>query len=168
MLLPIFFLIYKLLNPLFVFFCFFFFLMIRRPPRSTLFPYTTLFRSRPAVDGASLPPCCGGLVLLRRPPRAALHDHGPKATASATGTDDGSHSCAATGPSLYGPGHFPHPGHPWPAKGGNQFNEAWRSRAVLRDVLNATPGTSRDAHATLGPRCGSSTGVPYMRWTGPA
>src|SRR6266853_3217750 len=28
-------------------FLFFFFLMIRRPPRSTLFPYTTLFRSDP-------------------------------------------------------------------------------------------------------------------------
>src|SRR5690554_4696040 len=28
--------------------CFFFFLMIRRPPRSTLFPYTTLFRSKRA------------------------------------------------------------------------------------------------------------------------
>src|SRR5688572_31518374 len=28
------------------FICYFFFLMIRRPPRSTLFPYTTLFRSR--------------------------------------------------------------------------------------------------------------------------
>src|SRR5260221_14526225 len=27
-------------------YCLFFFLMIRRPPRSTLFPYTTLFRSR--------------------------------------------------------------------------------------------------------------------------
>src|SRR6266436_9017951 len=27
-------------------FFFFFFLMLRRPPRSTLFPYTTLFRSR--------------------------------------------------------------------------------------------------------------------------
>src|SRR3712207_7547613 len=27
-------------------FAFFFFLMIRRPPRSTLFPYTTLFRSK--------------------------------------------------------------------------------------------------------------------------
>src|SRR6202051_5236938 len=26
-----------------------FFLMIRRPPRSTLFPYTTLFRSRPLI-----------------------------------------------------------------------------------------------------------------------
>src|SRR5437867_10880488 len=29
----------------FCFFFFFFFLMLRRPPRSTLFPYTTLFRS---------------------------------------------------------------------------------------------------------------------------
>src|SRR5436309_15981532 len=31
--------------------CFFFFLMIRRPPRSTLFPYTTLFRSRRGAVG---------------------------------------------------------------------------------------------------------------------
>src|SRR5258707_10277279 len=31
----------------------FFFLMIRRPPRSTLFPYTTLFRSRLATATAS-------------------------------------------------------------------------------------------------------------------
>src|SRR5256885_12126386 len=30
---------------------FFFFLMIRRPPRSTLFPYTTLFRSSLTVEG---------------------------------------------------------------------------------------------------------------------
>src|SRR3712207_7533271 len=30
-----------------------FFLMIRRPPRSTLFPYTTLFRSRQGVAGAT-------------------------------------------------------------------------------------------------------------------
>src|SRR5258707_3217249 len=33
---------------------FFFFLMIRRPPRSTLFPYTTLFRSLPAAHGGVL------------------------------------------------------------------------------------------------------------------
>src|SRR2546422_10154745 len=33
---------------------FFFFLMIRRPPRSTLFPYTTLFRSLEA-DGSVEP-----------------------------------------------------------------------------------------------------------------
>src|SRR2546422_8597558 len=32
-------------------FSFFFFLMIRRPPRSTLFPYTTLFRSPPLLEG---------------------------------------------------------------------------------------------------------------------
>src|SRR5476649_2967267 len=41
---------------------FFFFLMIRRPPRSTLFPYTTLFRSThppsrcPAAARRALPP----------------------------------------------------------------------------------------------------------------
>src|SRR3954462_10953721 len=35
---------------------FLFFLMIRRPPRSTLFPYTTLFRSAPAqASGCTLP-----------------------------------------------------------------------------------------------------------------
>src|SRR2546425_13351569 len=34
---------------------FFFFLMIRRPPRSTLFPYTTLFRSHPSSCGKD---CC--------------------------------------------------------------------------------------------------------------
>src|SRR5437870_12309212 len=41
------------------FFFFFFFLMIRRPPRSTLFPYTTLFRS----DGTA----CQGNSLLFLP-----------------------------------------------------------------------------------------------------
>src|SRR2546422_6912963 len=39
---------------------FFFFLMIRRPPRSTLFPYTTLFRSL--------------IVALERGGRQLLHD----------------------------------------------------------------------------------------------
>src|SRR2546430_12292597 len=32
---------------------FFFFLMIRRPPRSTLFPYTTLFRSKSGVKAGA-------------------------------------------------------------------------------------------------------------------
>src|SRR6266853_5414608 len=41
-------------HPLFLlfFFFFFFFLMIRRPPRSTLFPYTTLFRPELATQQA--------------------------------------------------------------------------------------------------------------------
>src|SRR6476620_12227952 len=46
---------------LFFVYLFFFFLMIRRPPRSTLFPYTTLFRS-----------CCAPARwrATPRPPRA--------------------------------------------------------------------------------------------------
>src|SRR5436189_1281899 len=38
---------------------FFFFLMIRRPPRSTLFPYTTLFRS--CLAGCQVGECVDGL-----------------------------------------------------------------------------------------------------------
>src|SRR5688572_31594848 len=54
-----------------VFFCFFF-LMIRRPPRSTLFPYTTLFRS-PFVPVNQTGPRSAsihqrGSERLRRPP----------------------------------------------------------------------------------------------------
>src|SRR3712207_8272744 len=41
---------------------FFFFLMIRRPPRSTLFPYTTLFRSL-----ALFVPVCVTLIVLAGP-----------------------------------------------------------------------------------------------------
>src|SRR2546430_16653084 len=57
------------------FFVLFFFLMIRRPPRSTLFPYTTLFRSHPVA--VPLPP-------VHRALRAAVHvactraRHGPQ------------------------------------------------------------------------------------------
>src|SRR5205823_11823014 len=40
-------------NTLLLFFCSFFFLMIRRPPRSTLFPYTTLFRSIVTTGGVN-------------------------------------------------------------------------------------------------------------------
>src|SRR5438874_8114858 len=49
--------------------CFFFFLMIRRPPRSTLFPYTTLFRSLRTVALRSVRP-------RDRRPRPGRCDHG--------------------------------------------------------------------------------------------
>src|SRR6266404_6950544 len=42
--------IHRLSVRFYLFVSFFFFLMIRRPPRSTLFPYTTLFRSRQASE----------------------------------------------------------------------------------------------------------------------
>src|ERR1051326_9432276 len=46
-------------------FCgFFFFLMIRRPPRSTLFPYTTLFRSGSSMLTTKLCVPAGTLVHL--------------------------------------------------------------------------------------------------------
>src|SRR5436189_6213777 len=48
---PYFFLHFSSSIPLSLFF--FFFLMIRRPPRSTLFPYTTLFRSLYTSDDLS-------------------------------------------------------------------------------------------------------------------
>src|SRR5215211_9004423 len=52
-----------------VFVFFFFFLMIRRPPRSTLFPYTTLFRSvGKARHGAPSQETC-----LRPPNRSEEH-----------------------------------------------------------------------------------------------
>src|SRR3954449_8596246 len=46
-------LLFLLLSVLFLCFSFFFFLMIRRPPRSTLFPYTTLFRSTSELQSHS-------------------------------------------------------------------------------------------------------------------
>src|SRR6266571_7516880 len=49
---------------------FFFFLMIRRPPRSTLFPYTTLFRS---WLGAVRRRTGGPLLLHAREPRSEEH-----------------------------------------------------------------------------------------------
>src|SRR2546421_8660579 len=53
---------------------FFFFLMIRRPPRSTLFPYTTLFRSQDEVLEAQveqLETQRGSALRYRRPDRLA-------------------------------------------------------------------------------------------------
>src|SRR5688572_32784277 len=45
---------FLLLSYIFSFFFFLFFLMIRRPPRSTLFPYTTLFRSKSSERNGTL------------------------------------------------------------------------------------------------------------------
>src|SRR2546426_5142855 len=55
-------LLFVYVTSLFLFF-FFFFLMIRRPPRSTLFPYTTLFRSADAhAEGSRISARAGGGV----------------------------------------------------------------------------------------------------------
>src|SRR3989442_8225212 len=52
----------------------FFFLMIRRPPRSTLFPYTTLFRSLAAIARAPASPLLTlGLLAEREQRRSEEH-----------------------------------------------------------------------------------------------
>src|SRR3712207_9351307 len=59
----------------------FFFLMIRRPPRSTLFPYTTLFRSDLTDAGPRFGPChhdctVSEFLLLRREGGRRVFHHG--------------------------------------------------------------------------------------------
>src|SRR5437016_12099022 len=54
--------------------------MIRRPPRSTLFPYTTLFRSPPQKQaGQGAPPCpaerCGGRARDQAAGRVRSEEH---------------------------------------------------------------------------------------------
>src|SRR2546430_11118464 len=48
--------------------------MIRRPPRSTLFPYTTLFRSVPDADGLAAEQCCQHLAQWRDHTTEVDHD----------------------------------------------------------------------------------------------
>src|SRR2546426_7517417 len=55
---------------------FFFFLMIRRPPRSTLFPYTTLFRSRHQRLGLAAREQRGAVRARQRPDLAADRPYG--------------------------------------------------------------------------------------------
>src|SRR2546430_11356476 len=62
---------------------FFFFLMIRRPPRSTLFPYTTLFRS------------CGG-ARDRRGDQAGQEQGQPDQDAQADRVEPAPHQCAVS------------------------------------------------------------------------
>src|SRR2546426_7094942 len=69
-------------------FLFFFFLMIRRPPRSTLFPYTTLFRSRrivtkrPTTTGGSPIPEFTALTTSPRPGKRVRASAVPAGTPS--------------------------------------------------------------------------------------
>src|SRR2546429_8429791 len=77
--------LYLLLHLMHICVFFFFFLMIRRPPRSTLFPYTTLFRSEFPLSRCtpqSPRSGTGRRWLLRRPPsraqcRLCRSDRGP-------------------------------------------------------------------------------------------
>src|SRR5438552_10298854 len=63
---------------IFLFYSSFFFLLIRRPPRSTLFPYTTLFRSRhrPRPSPCSRTPrCCSSRPRRRNAAGSRSEEH---------------------------------------------------------------------------------------------
>src|SRR2546429_4239848 len=69
-------------------FSFFFFLMIRRPPRSTLFPYTTLFRSRASVGPLTRRVPCRVPALRRFVRHAPRHEPVSAAARRALGRSD--------------------------------------------------------------------------------
>src|SRR3712207_8062259 len=70
--------------------------MIRRPPRSTLFPYTTLFRSRELLEVGPLAPYLGELLLpdvrlslvVHRRSFPLLLEHPPQAARSEEHTSE--------------------------------------------------------------------------------
>src|SRR6266567_3812924 len=143
----------------------FFFLMIRRPPRSTLFPYTTLFRSARPPPGHDRP---GDRIRpeSRRPP-------GPRRRARRRRT-------AA--------GHHDDPGNP-PVSGSARWHAGWRylrlaahyrsstgtaAYPALVSGMVATPAiTVNNTTKLLGPviftssgQSESLAGVPVSSWSG--
>src|SRR3712207_8697071 len=72
--------------------------MIRRPPRSTLFPYTTLFRSRSETSNILYPEevvepvLPGPAAWLLAPDIGARRDHGVPAGASVAHSRSGEHT----------------------------------------------------------------------------
>src|SRR2546425_1900765 len=62
--------------------------MIRRPPRSTLFPYTTLFRSHPAPAARGARADAAALLLRRRPRRPREPHAGAEPRAVAVGRSE--------------------------------------------------------------------------------
>src|SRR2546422_5577036 len=96
--------------------CLFFFLMIRRPPRSTLFPYTTLFRSPVEPHGAVLRVLGSQEVHGQRAHGPLGHEGGPT-------LDD-------------------HPGEPRPVLVVAVYDE--RHVRILLDVAHASEVTASD------------------------
>src|SRR5687768_18163850 len=65
--------------------CFFFFLMLRRPPRSTLFPYTTLFRSE---ERSASNACIASTTRESSAVSVALSSRTPRPIAAATRSEE--------------------------------------------------------------------------------
>src|SRR5439155_25934584 len=75
--------------------CSFFFLLLRRPPRSTLFPYTTLFRSSRRCSSLPAPDAAPGVLL--RSARGGVPASSSRARTGSRGPARGACSRSATG-----------------------------------------------------------------------
>src|SRR5256712_12259468 len=134
---------------------FFFFLMIRRPPRSTLFPYTTLFRSlREAVGPLPRRARCaagpGGGARTRAP-------HGPQ-LASRPDRPAHGHARARGGDRPGDAGRLAHASYPPGGRGRRRRGEL---AARSADPSRLRPGRSRLARLLRRPaldRGGSAVG----------
>src|SRR6266496_6563123 len=112
------------------FFFFFFFLMIRRPPRSTLFPYTTLFRSRRPSPGNPRSPSSPPASTSSPPPIQAVRKEEPPPP---RGREPWNR--APDPPRHAGPAHASTPATP-PRK---QTQTTYRTRKALHPRKTETP-----------------------------
>src|SRR3712207_1759183 len=142
--------------------------MIRRPPRSTLFPYTTLFRSHEAGGGAdagrrqqdadvAAPPAVGG--------RVGAVDGGSAAHLGRRGVLDGGHVSPPvwTGTAGAGSGGVVGSGVPGPAaRCTGRSGWTWRMRGPRTGT--AAPSTTSVAPASTSAREVASHCTGEVRW----
>src|SRR6266571_5650239 len=133
----------------FIVFIIFFFLMIRRPPRSTLFPYTTLFRSYPPAEPARQ----GGAAGLRLDrasylPAGLRADNGAVASGHATAVALRL-PCAGGNPALAGHRQAgPAPGGA--GRGDRGRGSLHRHRGRAARLFSGRAGRARPARAPAG------------------
>src|ERR1051326_29261 len=142
--------------------------MMRRPPRSTLFPYTTLFRSRARAPPAArrTGPAGPGRAAPARPARARGPERLPRPRRAAFAT----RPAPAPPPECPGPAVSGRPGPPCPGRPGSRHTTRGLPAGLLPPQPRVLPGSRAEAHATPlrtpapprgagGPRAGVSSGA---------
>src|SRR5260221_5377859 len=130
---------------------YFFFLMIRRPPRSTLFPYTTLFRSEALPRPRPLRPDPPGQSALRlRQRRAHLLRRAARPDRGADRADRAHSPPGAPAPRR---GPAPLPAQPDPARASppaarNRWDQGLNDHST---ILDRRPMLTFDIYVSVGP-----------------
>src|SRR5256885_16768656 len=138
----------------------FFFLMIRRPPRSTLFPYTTLFRSLAPMPSEPRPPASvtaaasagvdvpamGAWMMGWRMPRRAIHAVFSVLIRLRVSCLESAHSCGSL-PARAGAARGDH------QRGQQQRHTADDEQALVRAQARIAPGRSEEHTSELQSPC---------------